>query len=117
MGRAIDDVMENQSYGDLPYWIRPYTPPLVRSIASGGISPLAPSHAGGKLAPAEHFATEDNATLWTPWVQQAARALSTVFGLGGFFGMSAVPIQTSGPLAGQPTRPAMGVAYSTPTNG
>jgi hypothetical protein len=39
--------------------LRPYTPPLIRSIAAP-IGRLIPSRSGPKIAPAQHLGTEDN---------------------------------------------------------
>jgi hypothetical protein len=80
---------------------RPYVAPLTRSIA-GAIGAMIPSRSSGRDAPAAHLATEDNATHWTPW-----GILSALVG----------PLMSSGPLAGLPTRPAIGDAYDTPSAG
>ena len=77
---------------------RPYTQPLVRSIA-------APS---GRMVPARSAGVErpqpiepSGVTLWS--------AFLGVIGLDG-----RGPVMSSGPQAGQPTRPALGTAYVTP---
>lgn len=81
-----------------PPWIRPYTPPLVRSLGAT-FGKLFPSRSGLAEQATQHFATEDAATNWTPW---------------GIFSALA-PRLSSGPQAGEPTRPAVGVAFNTPS--
>lgn len=97
---TIDELLLDQGEGLYPSWIRPYTPPLVRTIAAT-IGKLLPSRASGRLEKAEHFATEDGATFWSPYGFLAAEQQRL----------------SSGPTAGQRTRPAVGVAYLTPSSG
>lgn len=78
---------------------RPYVAPLTRSVA-GLSGVMLPSQSAGFERPAEHFQTEDSADHWTPY--------------GIFRAVGRALVQSSGPQAGLPTRPAIGTAFSTP---
>lgn len=81
--------------GDYPEFLRPYVAPLTRSLAAPPGSKMLPSRTGLSETAAQHFGDEDNPTEWTPW---------------GFQNVSDAPRMSSGPLAGRPTRPAIGTA-------
>lgn len=83
---------------------RPYTAPLVRSIAAPG-GRLVPSRSHGvEQATTELVETEFAHTLWSAFL--------------GTIGVNVRgPVQSSGPAAGLPTRHAIGTAYLTPLSG
>lgn len=110
---------------EYPAWIRPYTAPLTRSLGAT-FSKMIPSRSAGALNPTEHFQNEDSATWWTPWglfsVQDSP--ISSPADVAGYGlpraqgGPEGAPVLSSGPpgIAGEPTRPAIGTAYKTPSS-
>lgn len=116
---SLRELLIEPGLGDVPEFVRPYVAPLTRSIAAPPGSKLLPSRSGAKGRSCEHFDTEDAATYWTPWgmfsVQDSppgspgmvagyppARAQGSP---------SDGPLLSSGPQAGQPTRPSQAEAY------
>lgn len=83
---------------------RPYTAPLVRSIAAPG-GRLVPSRSHGvEQSTTELVETEFAHTLWSAFL--------------GVVGVNARgPLQSSGPAAGRPTRHGIGTAFVTPAIG
>lgn len=96
MPPSLRELLIDPGVKDYPEFLRPYTPPLTRSIAAPPGSKLLPSRSGAKGRSTEHFGTEDGPTNWTPW---------------GVFRGLVGPLLSSGPQAGQPTRPAQAEAY------
>ncbi len=98
---AVIDLLKEPGLGDYPDYLRPYCPPLTRSIAAPPGSKLLPSRSGAVGRSTEHFHGEDNPTNWTPW---------------GVFRALVGPLLSSGPQAGEPTRPAQAEAYQQNPN-
>lgn len=104
----------------VPEFLRPYVTPLTRSIAAPPGSKLLPSRSGARGESTEHFQNEDNPTLWTPWGMFSVQD-SPIGSPGMVAGypppraqdgsVGAGPLLSSGPQAGQPTRPAQAEAY------
>lgn len=82
---------------------RPFLHPRVRSIvAPGGRMVPARSH-GVRNVTSELIESEPAVAIWSPWLHCSPD----------FRG----PLQSSGPLAGLPTRHGLGTAYMTPLSG
>lgn len=90
-------LLKEPGLSDYPEWLRPYCPPLTRSIAAAPGSKMVPSRSGAKEEPEEIF-PRGPATEWTPWgvkeVDPHGYRLS------------------SGPMAGAESRPALGQGYT-----
>lgn len=120
MTPSLLQLLKEPGSDTVPEYLRPYTPPLTRSIAAPPGSKLLPSRSGLQEKSTEHFANEDNPTNWTPYglfsVQDSPnsspgmvsgfpppRAQGTPLGAG--------PLLSSGPQRGEPTRPAQCAQY------
>jgi hypothetical protein len=95
MPPSLRELLIEPGLGDYPEFLRPYVTPLTRSIAAPPGSKLLPSRSGAVGRSTEHFGTEANMTEWTPY-----KFCSTV-----------EPVLSSGPQAGEKTRPAQAEAY------
>lgn len=124
MSNQLLDLLKEPGLGDYPDYLRPYCPPLTRSIAAPPGSKLLPSRSGAKGRSTEHFQGEDNPTMWTPWgmfsVQDSPPSSPGM--VAGFpppraqGSMGPGPLLSSGPQAGEPTRPAQAEAYQQNPN-
>lgn len=96
MAPSLRELLIEPGLGDYPEFLRPYLAPLTMSIAAPPGSKLLPSRSGAREAPEEAFG-HGPPTEWTPWgvkmVEPHGYRLS------------------SGPLAGQESRPALGQGY------
>lgn len=117
---SLRELLIEPGLGDYPEFLRPYVPPLTRSIAAPPGSKLLPSRSGAVGRSTEHFGSlEDNPTNWTPWglfsVQDSPPGSPGM--IAGFpapraqGATGAGPLLSSGPQAGMPTRPAQAEAY------
>lgn len=101
MSNTVLDLLKEPGLQEYPEYLRPYLPPLTRSLAAPPGSKLLPSRSGAVGRSTEHFDLEDNPTNWTPW---------------GVFARLVGPLLSSGPQAGRPTRPAQAEAYQQNPN-
>jgi hypothetical protein len=92
---SLRELLIEPGLGDYPEFLRPYLAPLTRSIAASPGSKQLPSRSGAQGRSTEHFANESDVTFWSPY---------------GFMG-AAEPLLSSGPQAGEKTRPAQAEAY------
>lgn len=94
MPPSLRELLIEPGLGDYPEFLRPYVPPLTRSIAAPPGSKLLPSRSGAVGRSTEHFEA-GQPTEWTPYR----------------FSVTSEPLLSSGPQAGQFTRPAQADAY------